>query len=121
LDSGNDTTRALREKRLTTSNCFFYDQFPRRVRTSDGMMNVREVCGEWNEVHDKLQSEYRKLGGKITLVLGAEAFKAYLCVAERENVTLQTLTENVPCGYTVLVERMRVLPLRTQSKIVGPI
>ena len=73
------------------------------------MMNVRKVSGEWNEVHDKLQSEYRKLGGKITLVLGAEAFNAYLSVAKRENVTLQTLTENVRCGYTVLVERMRVL------------
>ena len=76
------------------------------------MMNVRKVSGEWNEVHDKLQSEYRKLGGKITLVLGAEAFNAYLSVAKRENVTLQTLTENLRCGYTVLVERTTVLPLQ---------
>jgi hypothetical protein len=110
LDSGNDTTRALSEKGLTTSNSFSSDQFPRRVTTSQGMMNVRKVSGEWNEVHDKLQSEYRKLGGRITLVLGTEAFNAYLCVAKRENVTLETLTENVRCGYAVLVERMRVLP-----------
>ena len=76
------------------------------------MMNVRDVCGEWNEIHDQLYSEYRKLGGKITLVVGDQAFKTYLSVVEKENIMLQTLTENVPCGYTVLVERTRVHPLQ---------
>ena len=110
LDSANDTTRAMTGKGITSARCFVFDHFPRRVTTSSPpKMHVRDICPEWNQVLDDLHSEYRKLGGKVTLILGQQAFKAYLSVAEKENVFQQSLTDNSPCGYTVLVERATVI------------
>lgn len=110
LDPGNDTTRALMKKCLTSSSCFAFDHFSRRVITSrPRRFTVRNICGEWNHVHDKLHSEYRKLGGKVALIFGDQAFKAYLTVVEKENsVALESLTKNRRCGYTVLIERKKV-------------
>lgn len=96
-------------KGLTRLNSFVIDHFPRRVKVSRaGKLTIRNLCPEWNKVLDKVHSEYRKLGGKITLILGDQTFRAYLSMVRNEDVFLETLTENVRCGYTVCLERKKV-------------
>jgi len=99
------------KKHLSELNCFAFDVFPRRVSMSSKCKKgVRGIAKEWNQVLDDLHSEYRKAGGKITLILGDHALDSYRSVLRKEGGTAETLVES-GAGYRVLVERSRVSPL----------
>jgi len=83
-------------------------------------MTVRDIDEAWNEVLDDLHSEYRKAGGKITLIMGDHAMCSYLSVIRKEGVTIETLVES-GAGYRVLVERSRVEPVADHSNCSGSI
>jgi len=102
------------KKGLSDLNCFAFDVFPRRVSMSSKRTKgtVRDIAEEWNQVLDDLHSEYRKAGGKITLILGNHALDSYLSVLRKEGCTAETLVES-GAGYRVLAERSRV------SHVVG--
>jgi len=78
-------------------------------------MTVRDIDQEWNQVLDDLHSEYRKRGGKITLIMGDNALRSYLSVTQKEGVTVRSLKFQKATGYSVFVERSRVVPIGSHT------
>ena len=112
LDTGNSCTRASMRKGFSRNSCFAFDVFSRRTitRSESGLSRstIWDIDREWNEEWEQLHHQYRQFGGgAITMVFGQIAFQSYLSVVKREEMSLQRLNENQPCGYAVFLERSK--------------
>jgi hypothetical protein len=87
LDPKNRSSSALLEKGFSSENCFVFDSFPRRVfiPKSSKKKNARELWPDLAACHDDLHKQYRKCGGKITLIMGRNAERAWRDVIENRN------------------------------------
>ena len=58
-------------------------------------------------MHDELHMEYRKRGGKVTLIMGGNALKAYKDVLKKEEMVTESLFTAE--AYEVWAERLRTV------------
>jgi hypothetical protein len=123
LDPKNRSTKALLEKGFTEEKCFVFDSFPRRVLFPKGKNpSPRSLWPDLAACHDHLHKEYRKHGGKVTLIMGKNAERAWMDIIENcKNLRADIINETfekfekerlfLSAGFDVWAERSRfVIP-----------
>jgi hypothetical protein len=93
LDWNNYTGKHLLLKGFQDTDFFAFDTFSRRVKYPKAFpsqkRNPRKIWPNFAKNHDELHSEYRKHGGHVTLIMGKNAWDAYLDVLKREGVEMK--------------------------------
>lgn len=112
LDSGNRSGQLLLNnggKGFTSQNCFLFDTFPRRCnfKSTLACRSPREKWPALREAHDCLHTYWRSRGGKVVLIMGGNAEKAYNDVAQQDHIEKESVftTET----FNVWVERSQVI------------
>lgn len=100
--------KSLRGKGFTSETCFLFYCFPQACNftPTNAYPSPRERWPNLRTVHDKLHAYWRSRGGKIVLIFGDNAMKAYNDMVRRDNVLKERLFAAE--AYEVYVERSRV-------------
>ena len=91
LDPHNSTGQSLWNnggKGFTSRNCFIFYSFPRRCNFKPTVIcpSPRDKWPVLREPHDNLHSYWRSRGGKVVLIMGENAERAYDDMVRRDNV-----------------------------------
>ena len=109
--------KSLRAKGFTSDNCFLFYCFPRpcSFTPTEVSSSPRDKYPALRISHDKLHAYWRSRGGKIVIIMGNNAMKAYTDMVRRDNVLKEEISSVE--AYDVYVERSRVyLPLVRSAK-----
>jgi hypothetical protein len=108
LDSGNCSELLLLNKErkgFTSRNCFIYYSFPRRCyfESTTACPSPRDKWHTLREAHDRLHAYWRSRGGKVVLLMGDNAERAYNDMVRRDNVVKDSV--DLGTTFSVWVER----------------
>ena len=89
------------------TNCFAYDLFIRRVvRNSKNRNSIHKFFEPFAKVYEELYRGYRKVGGKITVILGkTDVWKWHSSIVQGDNIHYQNIYAFDKDRYQVLIER----------------
>ena len=112
LDSGNPSGHLLLDqvgKGFNSRNCFVFESFPRRCEFKPTLAcpSPRDKWPTLRGAHDRLHDYWRSRGGKVVLILGDNAEKAYNDMVQQGNVLKDSVFTDET--FNVWVERSRVL------------
>ena len=117
LDSGNPSGHLLMAKGgkgFKTRNCFVFESFPRRCNFKPTLAcpSPRNKWPTLRGAHDRLHAYWRSRGGKVILIMGDNAEKAYNDMVRQDNLLKDSVFTTE--AFNVWVERSRVFPPRHQ-------
>lgn len=101
-------------KGFQSRHCFVFESFPRRCdfKPTSACPSPRDNWPNLKGAHDRLHAYWRSRGGKVVLLMGDNAEKAYNDMVRQDKVPKDSLFTGET--FDAWVERSRVFPLRYQ-------